>query len=152
MTILTASASHAMRRSPGGSQRPGPIPPGFHGVSRSWRTWVVYLTTSTAFTVKPEAVVERSNTAKGGPVGEGMSAAARDDCYEFKGGKGTASRLLDKKMAARVGVVPEAIAAALALRSLAFHAKRSRRRRFSPRRSAHNNRHRDRCARFCRIN
>src|SRR5437773_1393310 len=77
----------------------GPDPTGF-----SWslpvvaETWDGYLNDINGFHVRPEHVVNALNTAKGGPVAEGsVGGGTGMICFEFKGGTGTASRILDKK-------------------------------------------------------
>ncbi|MEY2520871.1 MAG: D-aminopeptidase [Verrucomicrobiota bacterium] len=77
----------------------GPDPTGF-----SWslpvvaETWDGYLNDINGFHVKPEHVVHALDTAKGGAVEEGsVGGGTGMICYEFKGGNGTASRVLDKK-------------------------------------------------------
>jgi L-aminopeptidase/D-esterase-like protein len=77
----------------------GPDPTGF-----SWslpvvaETWDGYLNDINGFHVKPEHVMNALNTAKGGPVAEGsIGGGTGMVTYEFKGGNGTASRVLDKK-------------------------------------------------------
>jgi L-aminopeptidase/D-esterase-like protein len=77
----------------------GPDPTGF-----SWslpvvaETWDGYLNDINGFHVKPEHAVNALNTAKGGPIGEGsIGGGTGMICYEFKGGTGTASRVLEKK-------------------------------------------------------
>jgi len=48
--------------------------------------------------VKPQDVAQALDTAKGGPVAEGsVGGGTGMICYEFKGGTGTASRVLEKK-------------------------------------------------------
>ena len=77
----------------------GPDPTGF-----SWslpvvaETWDGYLNDINGFHVKPEHVMNALDTAKPGPVAEGsIGGGTGMICYEFKGGTGTASRVLDKK-------------------------------------------------------
>jgi L-aminopeptidase/D-esterase-like protein len=77
----------------------GPDPTGF-----SWslpvvaETWDGYLNDINGFHVKPEHVMNALDTAKGGPVAEGsLGGGTGMVTYEFKGGNGTASRVLDKK-------------------------------------------------------
>lgn len=61
-------------------------------------TWDGWLNDVNGFHVKPEDVVHALDTAKGGPVAEGsVGGGTGMICYEFKGGTGTASRLLGKK-------------------------------------------------------
>ena len=78
----------------------GPDPTGF-----SWslpvvaETWDGYLNDINGFHVKPEHVMNALDSAKGGPVAEGsVGGGTGMVTYEFKGGNGTASRVLDKKM------------------------------------------------------
>lgn len=77
----------------------GPDPTGY-----SWslpivaETWDGYLNDINGFHVKPEHVINALETAKGGPIAEGsVGGGTGMICYEFKGGTGTASRVLDKK-------------------------------------------------------
>ncbi|HWM26331.1 MAG TPA: P1 family peptidase [Chthoniobacterales bacterium] len=77
----------------------GPDPTGF-----SWslpvvaETWDGYLNDINGFHIKPEHVVNALNTAKAGPIAEGsIGGGTGMICFEFKGGTGTASRVLDKK-------------------------------------------------------
>ena len=77
----------------------GPDPTGF-----SWslpvvaETWDGYLNDINGFHVKPEHVVNALNTARPGPIAEGsVGGGTGMICFEFKGGTGTASRVLDKK-------------------------------------------------------
>ena len=61
-------------------------------------TWDGWLNDINGFHVKPEDVTQALDTAKGGPVAEGsVGGGTGMVCYEFKGGTGTASRVLDKK-------------------------------------------------------
>jgi D-aminopeptidase len=77
----------------------GPDPTGF-----SWslpvvaETWDGYLNDINGFHVKPEHVVNALNTAKSGPVEEGsVGGGTGMVTYEFKGGNGTASRIIAMK-------------------------------------------------------
>ena len=77
----------------------GPDPTGF-----SWslpvvaETWDGYLNDINGFHIKPEHVVNALNSAKPGPVAEGsIGGGTGMISFEFKGGTGTASRVLDKK-------------------------------------------------------
>jgi D-aminopeptidase len=77
----------------------GPDPTGF-----SWslpvvaETWDGYLNDINGFHVKPEHVANALNTAKGGPVEEGsVGGGTGMVTYEFKGGNGTASRIIAMK-------------------------------------------------------
>src|SRR6476620_5895652 len=61
-------------------------------------TWDGWLNDINGFHVKPEDVAQALDTAKGGPVAEGsVGGGTGMICYEFKGGTGTASRVLAKK-------------------------------------------------------
>jgi D-aminopeptidase len=61
-------------------------------------TWDGWLNDINGFHVKPEDVAHALDTAKGGPVAEGsVGGGTGMICYEFKGGIGTASRVLEKK-------------------------------------------------------
>ena len=58
-------------------------------------TWDGWLNDINGFHVKPEDVAHALDTAKGGPVAEGsVGGGTGMICYEFKGGTGTASRLV----------------------------------------------------------
>src|SRR6476620_1267717 len=60
-------------------------------------TWDGWLNDINGFHVKPEDVAHALDTAKSGPVAEGsVGGGTGMICYEFKGGTGTASRVLDK--------------------------------------------------------
>ncbi len=74
----------------------GPDPTGF-----SWslpvvaETWDGYLNDINGFHVKPEHVVHALETAQGGAIAEGsVGGGTGMACYEFKGGVGTASRVV----------------------------------------------------------
>jgi D-aminopeptidase len=61
-------------------------------------TWDGYLNDINGFHVKPEDAWHALDTAKGGPVEEGnVGGGTGMICNEFKGGIGTASRVLDAK-------------------------------------------------------
>ena len=61
-------------------------------------TWDGWLNDINGFHVKPEDVAYALDTAKSGPVAEGsVGGGTGMICYEFKGGTGTASRVLGKK-------------------------------------------------------
>ncbi len=61
-------------------------------------TWDGYLNDINGFHVKPEHVFHALDSAHGGPVEEGsVGGGTGMICNEFKGGIGTASRVLDKK-------------------------------------------------------
>jgi len=61
-------------------------------------TWDGWLNDINGFHVKPEDVAHALDTAKSGPVAEGsVGGGTGMICYEFKGGTGTASRVLGKK-------------------------------------------------------
>jgi D-aminopeptidase len=78
-----------------------------HGVDKegySWslpvvaETWDGYLNDINGFHVKPEDAFHALDTAHGGPVEEGnVGGGTGMICNEFKGGIGTASRVLDAK-------------------------------------------------------
>ena len=77
----------------------GPDPTGF-----SWslpvvaETWDGYLNDINGFHVKPEHVVQALESAKGGAIEEGsVGGGTGMVCYEFKGGMGTASRVVSSK-------------------------------------------------------
>ncbi|MEP6698974.1 MAG: P1 family peptidase, partial [Verrucomicrobiota bacterium] len=77
----------------------GPDPTGF-----SWslpvvaETWDGFLNDINGFHVKPEHVVHALDSAKSGAIAEGsVGGGTGMICYEFKGGTGTASRVLEKK-------------------------------------------------------
>src|SRR5258708_197478 len=61
-------------------------------------TWDGYLNDINGFHVKPEHVFHALDSARGGPVEEGsVGGGTGMICNEFKGGIGTASRVLDPK-------------------------------------------------------
>lgn len=61
-------------------------------------TWDGYLNDINGFHVKPEDAWHALDTAKGGPVAEGnVGGGTGMVCNEFKGGIGTASRVVDAK-------------------------------------------------------
>ncbi len=61
-------------------------------------TWDGWLNDINGFHVKPEDVFHALDTARGGPVAEGsVGGGTGMICYEFKGGTGTASRVLEKE-------------------------------------------------------
>ena len=61
-------------------------------------TWDGWLNDINGFHVKPEDVAHALDTAQGGPVAEGsVGGGTGMICYEFKGGTGTASRVLGQK-------------------------------------------------------
>ena len=70
-------------------------------------TWDGFLNDINGFHVKPEDVFTALDTAKGGPVMEGnVGGGTGMVCYGFKGGTGTASRVLTKEEGAyTVGVL-----------------------------------------------
>jgi L-aminopeptidase/D-esterase-like protein len=60
-------------------------------------TWDGYLNDLNGFHVKPQDVFSALDSAKGGPVAEGNTGGGTGMvCYGFKGGTGTASRVLQK--------------------------------------------------------
>jgi D-aminopeptidase len=76
-----------------------PDPEGF-----SWslpvvgETWDGWLNDVNGFHVKPEHVFYALDSAKSGPIAEGsVGGGTGMVCYEFKGGTGTASRVIDQK-------------------------------------------------------
>ena len=79
----------------------GPDPTGFvWSLPVVAETWDGYLNDINGFHVKPEHVIQALEGAKSGPVAEGsVGGGTGMVCYEFKGGTGTASRLLKTKMA-----------------------------------------------------
>ena len=63
-------------------------------------TWDGWLNDINGFHVKPEHVVQAFESAKGGPIAEGsVGGGTGMICYEFKGGTGTASRIVLKPRA-----------------------------------------------------
>ncbi|MGI8890709.1 MAG: P1 family peptidase [Chthoniobacterales bacterium] len=61
-------------------------------------TWDGWLNDINGFHVKPEDVFSALDAAKSGPVAEGsVGGGTGMICYEFKGGTGTSSRVLDQK-------------------------------------------------------
>ncbi len=89
----------------------GPDPTGF-----SWslpvvaETWDGYLNDINGFHVRPEDVVHALETAHGGAIEEGsVGGGTGMIAYEFKGGTGTASRVLEKKAGGyTIGVLVQA--------------------------------------------
>jgi len=79
----------------------GPDPTGFvWSLPVVAETWDGYLNDINGFHVKPEHVIQALEGAKSGPVAEGsVGGGTGMVCYEFKGGTGTASRLLKTKAA-----------------------------------------------------
>lgn len=69
-------------------------------------TWDGYLNDVNGFHVKPEDAFHALDTAHGGPVEEGnVGGGTGMICNEFKGGIGSASRVLDAKYGYTVGVL-----------------------------------------------
>ena len=67
-------------------------------------TWDGWLNDINGFHVKPEDVAHALDTAQGGPVAEGsVGGGTGMICYEFKGGTGTASRVVPVAGAAEPG-------------------------------------------------
>src|SRR5438309_962990 len=61
-------------------------------------TWDGWLNDTNGFHVTPNDVAHALDTAQGGAIAEGsVGGGTGMICYEFKGGTGTASRVLDKK-------------------------------------------------------
>ena len=77
----------------------GPDPTGFvWSLPVVAETWDGYLNDINGFHVKPEHVTAALDNAKGGPVPEGsVGGGTGMVCYEFKGGNGTASRVVKSK-------------------------------------------------------
>ena len=82
--------------------------PDTEGLSWRWKiggalpvvgeTWDGWLNDVNGFHVKPEHVFHALDSAKSGPIAEGsVGGGTGMVCYEFKGGTGTASRVIDKK-------------------------------------------------------
>ncbi len=73
-------------------------------------TWDGWLNDINGFHVKPEDVARALDSAKSGPVAEGsVGGGTGMICYEFKGGTGTSSRVLDSKAGGyTVGVLVQA--------------------------------------------
>ncbi len=73
-------------------------------------TWDGWLNDINGFHIQPADVAHALDTAKSGPVAEGsVGGGTGMICYEFKGGTGTASRLLDEKSGGyTVGVLVQA--------------------------------------------
>src|SRR5450432_3293101 len=73
-------------------------------------TWDGWLNDVNGFHVTPDDVAHALDTAKGGAIAEGsVGGGTGMICYEFKGGAGTASRVLDKKEGGyTVGVLVQA--------------------------------------------
>ena len=79
----------------------GPDPTGFlWSLPVVAETWDGYLNDINGFHVKPEHVVQALAEAKGGPIAEGsVGGGTGMIAYEFKGGTGTASRIVTEKNA-----------------------------------------------------
>jgi L-aminopeptidase/D-esterase-like protein len=77
----------------------GPDPTGFlWSLPVVAETWDGYLNDINGFHVKPEHVVQALDSAKGGAIAEGsVGGGTGMICYEFKGGTGTASRVVSPK-------------------------------------------------------
>jgi len=77
----------------------GPDPTGFlWSLPVVAETWDGYLNDINGFHVKPEHVLQSLNDARSGPLAEGsVGGGTGMICYEFKGGTGTASRMLESK-------------------------------------------------------
>jgi D-aminopeptidase len=61
-------------------------------------TWDGHLNDANGFHIKPENVFHALDTAQNGPVEEGnVGGGTGSICYEFKGGTGTSSRVVDAK-------------------------------------------------------
>jgi L-aminopeptidase/D-esterase-like protein len=77
----------------------GPDPTGFvWSLPVVAETWDGFLNDINGFHVKPEHVTAALDSAKGGPVPEGsVGGGTGMVCYEFKGGNGTASRIVKTK-------------------------------------------------------
>jgi D-aminopeptidase len=61
-------------------------------------TWDGHLNDANGFHIKPEHVFHALDTAQSGPVEEGnVGGGTGSICYEFKGGMGTSSRVVDAK-------------------------------------------------------
>ena len=77
----------------------GPDPTGFlWSLPVVAETWDGYLNDINGFHVKPEDVIHALDTAQSGPVAEGsVGGGTGMVCYEFKGGTGTASRVVTNK-------------------------------------------------------
>jgi L-aminopeptidase/D-esterase-like protein len=95
-----------------------------HGVShQDWslpvvaETWDGWLNDTNGFHVKPEDVFAALDSAKAGPVPEGNTGGGTGMvCYGFKGGTGTASRVLAKELGGyTVGVLVQCTRAAPAI-------------------------------------
>ena len=73
-------------------------------------TWDGMLNDINGFHVKPEHVLQALETAKGGPVAEGnVGGGAAMQCHGFKGGTGTASRVVEERYGGyTVGVLVQA--------------------------------------------
>ncbi len=77
----------------------GPDPTGFlWSLPVVAETWDGYLNDINGFHVKPEHVIQALESAKAGPIAEGsVGGGTGMICYEFKGGTGTASRVVKPK-------------------------------------------------------
>ncbi len=90
----------------------GPDPTGFlWSLPVVAETWDGYLNDINGFHVKPEHVVQALESAKAGPIAEGsVGGGTGMICYEFKGGTGTASRVVKPKVGGpyTIGVLVQA--------------------------------------------
>ncbi len=89
----------------------GPDPTGFlWSLPVVAETWDGYLNDINGFHVKPEHVFHALDSAKGGPIAEGsVGGGTGMIAYEFKGGTGTASRVIaTKERAFTIGVLVQA--------------------------------------------
>ncbi|MDQ6656386.1 MAG: P1 family peptidase [Chloroflexota bacterium] len=89
----------------------GPDPTGFvWSLPVVAETWDGYLNDINGFHVKPDDVVHALDSAQGGAIAEGsVGGGTGMVCYEFKGGTGTASRVVKTKSAAyTVGAIVQA--------------------------------------------
>lgn len=79
----------------------GPDPTGFlWSLPVVAETWDGYLNDINGFHVKPEHAIAALESAKGGAIAEGsVGGGTGMICYEFKGGTGTASRVITHKSA-----------------------------------------------------
>jgi L-aminopeptidase/D-esterase-like protein len=77
----------------------GPDPTGFlWSLPVVAETWDGYLNDINGFHVKAEDAIAALENAKGGPIAEGsVGGGTGMVCYEFKGGSGTASRVVSPK-------------------------------------------------------
>lgn len=89
----------------------GPDPTGFlWSLPVVAETWDGYLNDINGFHIKPEHATQALDSAKGGAIAEGsVGGGTGMICYEFKGGTGTASRVIANKAADNTAAQPSKV-------------------------------------------